>query len=60
MYTAGTADPGDMVDSGAVGFGMTGSGTVSSGADYVSVMTTLATFSTMQPKQCFNGSLVVT
>jgi len=58
MYTVGTADTGDMVGSGAVGFGMTGSGTVGSGADYVSVMTTLATFSTMQPKQCFNVTII--
>ena len=58
MYTVGTADTGDMVGSGAVGFGMTGSGTVGSGADYISVMTTLATFSTMQPKQCFNVTII--
>jgi len=58
MYIAGTADTGDMVGSGIVGFGMTGSGTVGSGADYISVMATLATFSTMQPKQCFNVTII--
>ena len=58
MYTVGTADTGDMVGSGTVGFGMMGSGTVGSGADYISVMTTLATFSTMQPKQCFNVTII--
>ena len=44
--------------SGTVGFGMTGSGTVGSGADFISVMETLATFSTMQPKQCFNVTII--
>ena len=58
MYTVGTADTGDMVGSGTVGFGMMGSGTVGSGADYISVMATLATFSTMQPKQCFNVTII--
>jgi len=43
MYTVGTADTGDMVGSGTVGFGMMGSGTVGSGVDYISVMATLAT-----------------
>jgi len=39
---------------------MVGSGTVGSimDADYVSIMTTLATFTNDQPRQCFNVSIV--
>ena len=37
-----------------------GSDTVGSmmGADYVSITTTLATFSTQQPRQCFNVTII--
>ena len=59
-----------MVGSGSVGSGMTGTGRVnlssdtadsdivSSGSDYISVLTTLGTFSTRQPRQCFNVAIV--
>ena len=58
--TAGT----DIVGSGTVGSGMVGSGmtldsgVVGSGADYISVVTTLTQFTTQQPNQCFNVTII--
>jgi len=48
------------VGSGTVGSGMMDSGMIGSGAeyDYMSVMTTLATFTMEQPTQCFNVTIV--
>ena len=59
-----------MVGSGTVGSGMMGtgmanlssdmadSGTFGSDSDYISVMTPLGTFSTRQPRQCFNVTII--
>ena len=43
-----------------IGSGMMGSGMIGSGAeyDYMSVMTTLATFTMEQPTQCFNVTII--
>ena len=48
------------VGSGTVGSGMMDSGMIGSGAeyDYMSVMTTLTTFTMEQPTQCFNVTIV--
>ena len=48
------------VGSGTVGSGTVGSGTVGSGmdADYISVMSTLVTFTNGQTRQCFNVTIV--
>ena len=47
--------------SGTVGSGMMGSDMMGSGADYdyMSVITTLATFTMEQPTQCFNLIIIV-
>ena len=46
--------------SGTVGSGMMGSDIMGSGADYdyMCVMTTLATFTMVQPTQCFNLMII--
>ena len=55
--SSGMVDTG-IGSSGTVDLGIVDSGILDSGADYISAMTTLDMFSTQQPKQCFNVTII--